>query len=259
MPVNTQNNRLWRLTNLDTGDTLEGQYEAGGLQETGAANYAEHVSLNRQTPILMWLSGESDRTSFQGRLYQKDETDATPEEQLRIMKSWLRYVAKEQRPPVLSFEVGDGHVGFVQCVLRTLGGVVYDRVTANGKMRGCTFTMTLQKYQEYTLDPENEPTGETRYARAKFADYYELMAQKEYGLPLLGDRLRKRLPDQPNLSTGDVVKMPSIRVVRKENVEPDSIPLKDSLGKQPSATKTLRASWFDKRNDPRISHVVKEA
>lgn len=257
--ADAQQNRGWRITNLDSNEVLEGQYEATGVTENIAANYAEHVALNRQVPVIQWLNGQADTLNFQGRVYQKDEDDATPEVQINKLKEWTRYDQNLQRPAVVGVEIGDGHVKMVEAVILTIGGVAYDRVTASGKLRGATFTITLKRYEKFTLDPANEPSGETRYARAKDTDYYELLAEREYGLPLLGDRLRKRAPDQPNLQTGDIVKLPSVRVVRKESVEPESIPLKDSLKKKANPTKALRASWFDKRGDSRISHVVKEA
>ena len=252
-------NRGWRIFNLDDGETLEGQFEASGLTENVGANYAEHVSLNRQVPILQWLNGQADTCTFQGRVYQASDEDFTPEQHIERLKTWTRLDGLLQRPPIIGFEVGDGHVKMVTAVILTVGGIVYDRVTLDGKMRGATFNIVMKRYDEYTLDSSNEPTGETRYARAKDTDYYELLAYREYKLPLHGDRLRKRIPSQPNLSTGDVVKLPSIRVMRKETVEPESIPLVGSLSKKDTVTKALRAAWFDKRNDPRISHVVKEA
>jgi hypothetical protein len=258
MAINQQNNRLWRISNLDSGDVVEGQFEATGLTENVSANYAEHVALNRKVPILHWLNGQSDTINFQGRLYQKDNDDLIPEEQLSRLKEWTRYDQILQRPPLVGFEVGDGHVEMVQAVILTLGGISYDRVTASGGFRGCAFTITLKRYETFTLDSENEPSGETRYAKSKDTDYYELLAEKEYGMPILGDRLRKRLPDQPVLSTGAVVKLPSIRVMRKETVEPDSIALQGSLTEKSSPTKTLRAFWFDNRNSSRISHIVKD-
>jgi len=252
-------NRTWRITNLDSNEVLEGQFEATGLVENVAANYVEHVALNRQTPIIQWANGAADTINFQGRIYAAHENDIQPEQEIVRLKKWIRKDPLLQRPPIIGFEVGDGHVQMIEAVILSIGGVLYDRPTSFGRLRGATFTIVLKRYEEFTLDDENEPSGETRYARAKDTDYYELLAEQEYGLPILGDRLRKRIPEQPNLSTGDIVKLPSVRVVRKETVEPDSIALKGSLTKKSSATKTLRAATFDRLGSSRISHVVKEA
>jgi hypothetical protein len=53
------------MINVDTGEELEGQFEAVNLTENpGAPSYAGFTSLNRENEVLQFLHGNADTITF---------------------------------------------------------------------------------------------------------------------------------------------------------------------------------------------------
>jgi len=123
-------------------------------------------------------------------------------------------------------------------------------------VRKITFTVNLKQYQEFALDSQG--IFETRYHIAKDRDYYELIAQREYGDALKGDIIRKRNPDKPNMQVADRIPFPSIEAIRSVRVEQKSLALSSDYGKKLTAQKANRLDMFDRRNRPFVSHTIIE-
>jgi hypothetical protein len=256
----------WKLTNLDDDDdTIQGQFEATELTENIGTKYSKVGALNRQNPILQFIGGNLETVTFQARLWNQISgataaslaTQGAASDVLEKIKSWTRRDDSLGRPPILSFEAaGDHPVAYDHCVIESLGGIRYDQPTVLGKMRGVTLTITLLKYEPYTL--KGYQGGETRYHRAKSGDYYEMLTLREYGSAQMGDIIRKRHPSKPNIQTADIIKLPSIEVLRKEQVKTSSIALTNAFGRKESPQRTLRLEMLDKRNIAYVSHLVKE-
>lgn len=256
------NLRSWYLFNVDTGQLFQSQFEPEGLTRNVQANYAQHTALNRANPILQFLNKEAETCSFQATLFRQSVAVNNVEEDLALLQSWAEPAEGGQgnsKPPVLIFSVGDGFYN-LDCVLESLSNITYGgeggRQTFDGGVRKVTFTVNLRQYQEFELD--SALISETRYHRAKERDYYELIAQVEYGSAIKGDIIRKRNPDKPNMQLGDRVPFPSIEAIRRDRVEPKSMALSTAYGKKPTPQKQLRLDMFDRRNRPYVSHIILE-
>jgi len=246
--------RSWFLRNEDTKQTLQGQFEPQGLTENIAQKYAKHGALNRAHPIIQFLSGDVETVSFSARMYVRDILFHGAKDDLQLLKSWGRRDDKLERPPILSFWVGDGHLQIASCVIETLGGINYGRPTAFGGFKDATFNITLLNYVPYDL--EGVDGGETRYHRARVRDYYEMLTYREYGSALIGDVIRKRHPTKPVIHTADIIKLPSMPILRKERVQPASIPLVNSYSRKPTPQRSLRLYMFEQRDRGYMSHIV---
>jgi hypothetical protein len=248
--------RVWHLTNTDTGETSDGDFEATDVKREISTNYAELRSLGQAKPLTQWLNGNLDRVSFRVRMYQSHILDNL-EARFEKIVSWVRKDPKLLRPPIVLFYVGDGSpmYGDHFSVIESISDVQFDSPTIIGSVRGVAFTLSLKEYVEYSL--ENIPPPESRYAHAQEGDYMELLAWQEYGDPLLGDVIRKRHPDLDNdLDTGDVVKLPSLEAIKKSTIEPKSIALKTSLGRKATPQKALAEFHFARTNRPYYSTIV---
>jgi len=254
--------RKWHLYNKDAGDEIEGQFEPEDLTEGGiGSKYAEHSALNRKHPIVQFLSGESETVSFSAMLYARDSLIGSVgftaiKHDLDKLKNWARRDEKLGRPPILTFWVGDQHVSMDSCVLETLNGIAYGRPTALGTMRSVRMSISLLKYEPFSL--EDESSGETRYHRAKTRDYYEMLTYREYGDPAMGDIIRKRHPTKPNIQTADIIKLPSKDALRKDKVKPTSIILETAFDKRASPQRARRLAMLESRDRSHVSHVILE-
>lgn len=246
------NFRTWFLENLDSGEVLQGQFSPTNTTQNVGANWAQNTALNRGNAILQFLSGANDTVSFQGRFFREAVTDANPKDKLDLLVSWARIDEKLRRPPVVQFYVGNGHLQ-MNSVITGISDISYGRPDALGQLRNVTFQVNLLKFEPFSLDDEGQT--DTRYARAKDRDYYELLAFAEYGNPMLGDVIRKEHPDQPTLAEGDIVRLPSIEGVRNTTITQTSIPLKTGFGRRDTPQRQLRLYFFELRSGSKVSHV----
>lgn len=246
------NMKVWVLTNLDSNESIQGQFEAEGLSEEISATWGKFTSINRQKPIQQFLHGNSDQVSFTARLFRNHALDETPKKKLDKLKSWVRIDPSVRRPPILQFSVGDGHLT-KNCIIVGISSR-YGRPDYFGGLRSVEFTMALEEFSTFSLEDEEET--DTRYARAKDGQYYELLAYYEYGDPLVGDIIRKDHPQLQRLQTGDIVKLPSIEGIRDKEVTQTSIPLKTGFGKKDTPQKRLRIQFFESRSGSYVSHLL---
>lgn len=245
------NFKVWNLKNLDTGQTLQGQFEAENVSREIAVNWGQFTSLNRQNPILQFLNGSAKRVSFDGRLFRKHALDTSPEDKLDMLVSWTEIDPALRRPPILQYWIGDGHLT-INCVIVGLKED-YRRPDFFGGLRDVTFSVSLLEFSTFSLDDAEEV--DTRYARARERDYFELLAFEEYGNPLIGDVIRKQHPALQSMEAGDIVRLPSIEGVRNTPVTQTSIPLKTAFGRKDTPQRRLRQQFIDKRSTKYVSHL----
>lgn len=247
------NFRTWFLENLDSGQTLQGQFSPQQTTVNVSTNWSSHTALNRGNAIMQFVNGNNDTLSFQGRFFREVVTDSSPSEKLDLLISWARIDTSVRRPPILQFYIGDGHVQ-MNAVITGITNIVYGRPDALGSLRDVSFQVDLLKFEPFSLDDEQET--DTRYARAKDRDYYELLAQQEYGNPILGDYIRKLHPDQALLTDGKIVKLPSIEGVKNQRITQTSIPLRTAYGRKDTQQRANRIYFFQLRSGSKVSHVL---
>jgi len=245
---------VWFLENTEKpGDIVMGQFPAQDVSENESNKWATHSALNRQNPVIQFLSGDTDTLSFQAKLRARDAVDPIPRINLAKLKEWRKIDSKSKRPPVLSFWIGDQHLSVSSCFISSLASS-YEQPTTFGQLREVNVTISLIKYSPYSL--EASPLGETRYHRARVHDYYEMLCYHEYGDPTRGDVIRKRHPTKLTLPLATVVKLPAIEVIRKDVVEPKSIVLTTAYGKRDTPQRRARKDIFDRRNRTYVSNVL---
>lgn len=245
----------WFLRNEDNGNVLEGQFAPQGIQLGIKNNWAQHTALNRARAIVQYVNSENDTLSFQGMFFAETILDVNlVDERFKLLQSFARRDPDLGRPPIVTFWVGNAFLE-QQSVIDSITGVTFDPPSITGDLRKVLFTVNLIQYTEFSLG-DNE-IFETRYHRSREREYMELLAQREYGDPMMGDIIRKRHPEKPSLTPGAVVKLPSREALRSERVEPKSVALKDAFGRKETAQRTNRIDLFNRRNVAHYSHVVK--
>lgn len=268
--------KSWSLKNLDTGETLVGQFPAEEPTREVATTWASINTLNRQNPIRMFIRGEADTFAIPTRLYKRDLLDESPIKKLEQVVKWTRIDEKYRRPPILEIVVGAGYnesgplagvagalndltgagAGFQATVtLDSVSGITYSQPDNLGGIREVKFQMNFTRFTPFSV--EEVAQTDTRYARAREGDTYESLAHEEYGNPMLGVTIRK-LPEhdrQLTLVAGSIVKLPSIEGVRAKKIEQTSIPLKTAFGRKDTPQRTLRLEMLEKRSGGRASFI----
>jgi len=246
--------KKWHIRNEESGESIEGQFPAEALTLEVGSNWAQHTSLNRSTPVTQFLNGKADTISFQSIFHARDFTAASKtQDKLETLISWARRDSELGRPPIVTFWVGDGHLEQLSFI-DSISGIEYGEPGITGGIKQVKFTIKLRQYVEFNIG-DTEAT-DTRYHRTREGEYYEMLTYRQYGNPLLGDVIRKRNPKTPTLTTGTVVKLPSIAGIRTEKVEPTSTPLKSVTKREDTPQKLLRASKFDSHSGSYTSHVL---
>lgn len=254
--------RRWNLVRKDTLELLVGQFEAEDVTENVGAAYAETFTLGRQTAITQFLHGETDTVSFRGRVYDQTLTggafptfDKPSQPILEQLKAWTRVIPELGRPPVLIFFIGNGFLQ-KQVRIETITGIKYDQPAGLGKFKGATFTVNLRAYEEFDINQSSN--FDTRYHHALKGDYYELLAYREYKDPNLGVWLRQQHPTQPNLQTGNIVKLPSMGSprLRRAKVTQVSTVFSTAYGRKPTPQRERRLEMLRLRGKARVSHVL---
>lgn len=244
---------VWNLRNLDEGQDLSGQFPAEDPILNLSTTYGQHTSLNRQNPIVQFLHGDSDTFSFVARFYALHGADRTPTKNIGTLQSWRLRDATLARPPRVAFTFGN-IIPFPEAVITSLSNISYSEPKPDGDIREVSARVDLLRYTKFSLD--NTPEPETRYARAKQGDYYELLAWQEYRAPLLGDALRKEHPDQALLEEADIVRLPSYGAIRGTTITTTSIPLLRSYTIKDTAQRRLRQDEFERHDRTYTSGII---
>ena len=248
--------KQWTLKNIDTGDSLQGQFAAEIGQEV-RNNWQHHTALSRSKAVTMFINSEVDRISVESLFYAKDASPAQSvllKNKLKKLMDWSKPTAAKQRPAVLKFWSGNGFIEKT-CVIAGISNIKYGEPTVTGEIRSVAFTLNLDEFSFFNI--KESANYETRYHRTRERDYYEMLCWREYELPMLGDVIRKRHPDKPQLVPGETVKLPSIEAIRTSTVEPKSIALSTAFGRKDTPQRSLRIDFFNRRNIRYTSHLIR--
>lgn len=210
--------KLWILTDLDRGDDIVGQFIPQDVSKTVSANIATGESVNRDYPILQWISGELEEVTFRAKLWAADSTDLTVEDRLVRLETLVRRNSDLKRPPVCSFAWGTLATLRFDCLVKSIGGVTYDEVREDGTLRGVSLSITLLRYEEvdWVVTDPSIPETFTRVRRAKDGDTYESIARDEYGDAQLGVLLRQLNPRTPSRPLADLRRNDGVHVFPEE-------------------------------------------
>jgi len=244
----------WTITNTETGEVFIGDFPHDGFTRNTGSNISRTTSLNRQNPILQFLNGKEETLSLKSRFYMRDITSSDPAAKVDKLVSWSQLDSIVRRPPVCLFMLGTSSSLTKQVIIESVTDIEYNQPTFLGDVRHVTFTMNMIVYVPFSVD--DTQNTDTRYARAKEGDYYELLAQQEYGNPMLGVVLRQRSINVPLIGTGDIVVLPSIEGIRTSVPQQQSIQLAGAFGRKQSDTRDHRIAWFKLRSTPYTSFVV---
>lgn len=257
-------NRRWRIRNLDTNEMVEGQFEPTQMRKRFGSSWARIQALGRAQPILQYVGGLEDSFEFVGVVYARDNTDTQGAVEVMTLERWALKQQNLQRPPLLAFEIGDGHIGYDRCVIDGDVSITYGRMRADGSFMSAQVALRLLRFDPFTLNGvvanANTESGrpESRYATAQAGDYYELLCAREYGDPLLGDAVRKRNPGKPDLLAGDRVKLPSLAAIRDSVLAPTSLPLAGSQARKPTPARLNFLDTLERRAVGRATHFLKQ-
>lgn len=244
----------WTIINKETNDSVSGDFPHEDLGREVSNNYAQIQSINRQNPIIQFINGSADKFSLKSRFYFQDATDTPPTQKLERLIAWARIDPLIRRPPVLTMVVGTGSDVAFDVVIESISGITYSTTTFLGTVREVTFTMNLTRYTPYSLD--DTQATDTRYARARERDYYELLAWDEYRNPMLGVIIQQRHPRQLTLVPGAIVKLPSIEGIRTNKPKPSSVILSGAYSKKDTAGRRVRLQTFDRLARPYVSFIA---
>lgn len=251
--------RAWHIINTDTGEQVDGDFEAVGVTRNVSTSYARHTSLNRQNSITQFLHGNADTLTFQARIFQSHALDLNVEEKLEKLIEWTKRDKILGRPPIVLFFVGDGSLvyGDFFSVIDAISDIVFDSPTVIGAVRGAVFAINLTQFTEFDLEKGTEG-GNTRFHNTAKGEYMELIAVREYGDPLLGDVVRKLHPKFQLLQVGNVVGFPVLELVRGVAIVPRSVPFEGFTKRKDTAAKALRSETFERLNRDFVSHIIPE-
>jgi len=255
----------WSLVSQDDGTEVRGQFMPSGLVENVAGDWAEQSTIGLDQPILQFVSGRLDTISFDAKLWAlhqgsantpKDDLESEPQSisgTARSRFSDIRNLARSDpdlgRPHVWLFTVGTQFSQLV--VVRSVGGIRYDRMRPDGSLRGALFSIDMARYLEAGLS--QIAAGESLVSGALEGEDYEALAKRVYKEPILGEALRRRNPDRRYLAAGDLVHVPRARTLRSEiqPLRPASLFLKPGNDQD-----QLRRDSFEVHSGDHLSHIL---
>lgn len=241
----------WVIEDVEVGERVQGQFPPLDISEEIGVTYGESYTLNRQSAILQFLHGNARTISFTGRLFAAHRLEDITKP-LQILQAWAKRDIQQERPRTLIFWVGDGTLA-MRCVLESLSDITYRTFRNDGSPRDIVFTVNLLEYVPFSLA---EMESDTRWHRARLHDYYEWLAQREYGDPMKGVIVRNDHPTKRVLQPGEVVKLPSPAKMLGRVAEPVSVSLEGAFDREESPQRTLRIAIFDRRNRDYVSHTT---
>lgn len=254
------NPKLWVLSDLDRDEDIVGQFAPQGVSKTVSGVLASATSVNRDFPILQWVSGEVERVTFSAKLWAKDSTDLTVEDRLVRLENLVRRNSDLKRPPICAFAWGELGTLSVECLVRTIGGVTYDEVRPDGTLRGATLQLTLERYEEVTLEATDPtvPESFTRIRRARRGDTYDSLALDEYADPGLGVLLRQLNPRRAGMLLADLRPKDPVSIFPEEFLL--TLPLEPEfhafrVGADNEAAEEARREMFDARDDDAFTTI----
>jgi hypothetical protein len=216
---------------VSRGDRVYGQFTPQQVKRNIGAELPEAGGLSRSSPIIQWLGGKIQTFTFQARLFSGYEGDETAAIKLQSLEFLMEAHEGLGRPPLISFFWGIAIPDGFTCFIESLGDITYDELRPDGSIRGVILNITLKRWQPFRFEQVVTNTGErTPTHIAKHGETYEMIAQREYGDPMLGVLLRRMNPRFPmskkapkgiaDLSPGEEVKIYPHRDMRRISIKP---------------------------------------
>ena len=228
----------WTLTRVDAprGDKITGQFVAQEFSEEISTTWVSLPIPRRVYPHEQWVRGEAETATFIARLWAEKFTNDVLKDVNKI-KATIAPDTKLGRPPIWRFAWGQ--IEF-DCVVTSLGGVRYDELWADGRIKGVSFPLTLRKIGDpLSLSPTDpsKPPHLSRYKPVVEGDTFESLAAGQYGQGMLGVFLRQdslvAFPRPPA-----IVRLPDAKHYRRRPLEPKSF----ALGGDPLAVAARQAA-----------------
>jgi hypothetical protein len=249
---------VWRLASLDfPGKVIEGQFPATDLTENISANYAQLSTTGREQPILQYQNGELHSLTFGAKAWARHHGfgGANADNIDEFVLSIRRLPQRDpdlRRPEIFDFTVGDNDNLVMTCVVKSVGGVTYDRLRPlDGSLRGVSFRLELWRYDPFDAELRGSQ-NESLVIPRRTNESFELLAKKIYGDAELGEALRRRNPEKRIPVNGDLVRMPpKSKLTSGFALDPTSIALKTS-----DRTETLRRTFLTLRGKTYKSHLL---
>jgi hypothetical protein len=272
--ITTRRAKLWTLKNLDNPRQVRsGQYTPQDYTENAGAKIPEVSTVNNQEPFPQWVGGEGETVSFTARIFRADPEHRSIRKDIEALKKATRKDPKLFRAPLFRFTWG-AEIAF-DCFVASVGGIRYDEVASDGRLKGAQFSVVLRRVENIPksgLSKLNDPTGLSRglkvlndqigegvdsfidvfggslhkkgkTVKAKEGDTFESIAATEYGDALVGDILRRAQPDKANLQPGDEVVLVDDTEIFQIKVTPQAVSLEDT-----ETSRTVRELKFEARN-----------
>ena len=215
----------WVITNVDTGESFVGQFPLrAGVTWSSGAEIAALRPHSSQDEIIQWAGGRGETVSFTATFYARNNDE---NQLVSDLYERLRGLAEKDpqlgRAPVCLFQFAKNFRSLF-CLVESVEAVL-GQATSTGFPRSIDASVTLRKYTTFrhaVLDP-TRPVSDTRTHTVSAAERsYEAIAAREYGNPLLGDRLRKRHPQFPLApAPGDKLFLPRRSTIVGEAVAPE--------------------------------------
>lgn len=173
------------------GDRVSSQFSPQDFQINRSATTASSAGYSSTNPIVQWISGGQETTTFGMRLFSRHSEDRTAEEKYNMMQDLSTPIPEKHRPPLVSFFWGQVIPDGIPCIIKSVNNR-FDETRPDGTIRGVTIDITLERREEFYLVQEStEPQERTPTRIAKHGDTYELIAEDEYGDPMYGVLLRR--------------------------------------------------------------------
>lgn len=245
--------KLWILSDLDNNVDVVGQFTPTNLTKNVRAVIGEASSVNRDLPIHQFVRGAAQTVSFDARLWASDDLDLSVEDRLTTLENLVRRDSRLKRPPICALTLGSLATLQIECLVESIGGVIYDEVRTDGRLRGVSLRISLRRYEEVTLkatDP-SVPETFTRIRRSRRGDTYDSVALREYGDPELGVLLRQLNPRLPGMTLSELRSRDPVHVYPEEYlltlpIEPEFHAFKTGSGNE--AAEEARREMFELRS-----------
>jgi len=158
--------KSWSLTDADTSGPLpsggggplqfKGQFVPQDMTENVGAVIPETEAVNKATPDLQWVSGESETFNFTARLFAASPVpdlgdlaaalisgrEINVKKQVNMLKLFAKRDETLKRQRKFTFAAG-AEIGFT-CFIKSVQ-FKYDEFRYNGSLRGCVLQIVLQK------------------------------------------------------------------------------------------------------------------